>query len=152
MGEWQGLAVGVAMVAGLGTAACGDEDGGGRTRAEFVAETKPVCDSLIDERNALAAQHFPSQTDMPTLAQLQAFYADFGPRFGAYSEQLAAIQPAAADRALYDRLIEHFRENAATVTKAGQDAALTRHLLETDEAELHEGDEMLSEIGMNPEC
>ena len=145
------IAVGGVLVGGSLLTACGD-DGGGRTRAAFVAEANELCAGLIEARTTLAEKHFPSETTLPTVEQLQGFYADFGPSFADFVDELADVEPAEADRGLYDELMDQGRQIAATLETAATDTATAEHLLDTDEAEFHEADAVIVQLGLNPEC
>ena len=149
MGRLRSTAAAVVVVTGLVGTACGDD---GRSRADFVTEGNAVCDRLIETRNRMAAKHFRSPTEPPSVEQVQGFYADFGPVFVDSVEELAAIEPAEHDQDLYDSLIEDLRKAAATVNEAGSDLEVTQRLYDTDEAEIHTADKAIVEIGLNPEC
>lgn len=142
------LAVGVLVMAGA-LGACG---GDGRTEEAFVNDVNQVCGRLIEARTAAATEHFPSQTEPPTVDQLQAFYGDFGPMLDDFADDLATIEPTDDHKETYAEFVEAHRQNSATLVKASTDDAVAQHLLETDEAELHAKEDLPVKLGINPEC
>lgn len=151
MNTRQAVALSGVLIAGSLLTACG-EDGAERTQAEFVADANQLCDELIETRTALADKHFPSATTMPTVEQLQGFYAVMAPVFAAFVEEFADIEPADADRDVYDQLVGVGRQTAATMETAATDTATAQRLLDTDEAEFHESEPLIAELGLNPAC
>ncbi len=149
MDRWRTTATAIIVMGGLAGTACGDD---GRSRDDFVAEGNAVCDRIVEIRNRVAGEHFTSQTEPPTVEQVQGFYAEYGPLFVDLIEELAAVEPADDDREVFDQMIEDLRRAAATVAEGGTDLEVTQRLYETDEAEIHAGDEAVVELGLNPEC
>jgi hypothetical protein len=143
-----GLVMSAALSATL--MACGGADG--RTQAAFEEAVAPVCDAHVRDRSAAAEAHFTSETEPPTVEQLQAFYADFAPDYRAFVDDLEEIEPPDGREDDYERLLVALRRNADAIEQAGDDAAVAQHLLETDEAELHEPDEIAVDLGFDPEC
>jgi hypothetical protein len=146
--KWPGMVMmSVAVAATL--AACGDD---GRTQEAFEKDVAAVCDTHIEQRGAAAAKHFTSETEPPTVEQLQAFYAEFAPSYRSFVNELADIEPPDGRDDDYESLLAALKRNADTIEKAGDDPAIAQHLLETDEAELHEPDDMAVDLGFDPEC
>ena len=141
-------ALATALAIGGGLAACGDD---GRGHEAFVEDVNLVCEGHIERRGDIASEHF-SDDQPPTVEQLQAFYADFAPLYAETAESLADIEADEDHADTYADYVAAFRRNAETLTRAATDPELTQHLLETDEAELHEGEELVGELGTNPEC
>ncbi len=129
--------------------ACGND---GRTQQAFEDDVALVCDEHIERRGAVASEHFTSETEPPTAEQLQGFYADFAPAYASFVEALEDIEPADGREEDYDRLLVAVRRNAVTIEEAGHDAAVAERLLATDEAELHQPDDLAVDLGFSPEC
>ena len=141
-------AVATTIAIGCGVAACGDD---GRSHEAFVTDVNRVCKVHTEERGEIAAKHF-TDDQPPTVQQLQAFYADFAPRYARTAERLADSESDDDHADTYADYVAAFRRHAQTLTRAGGDAELTKHLLETDEAELHEGEELVKKLGTSPDC
>ena len=137
----------LAMAGALG--ACG---GDGRTEEAFVEDVNEVCGRLIEARTAAAAEHFPSQTEPPTVDQLQAFYGEFGPELGRFADELEGIEATDEKDDTYAEFVAAVRQNSTTLVKASTDDSVAQHLLETDEAELHAKEDLPVKLGINPEC
>lgn len=141
-------ALAATLAIGCGLAACGDD---GRSHEAFVEDVNRVCEGHIDQRGELASAHF-SDDQPPTVEQLQAFYADFAPVYAETAESLADIEADADHADTYRDYLAAWDRNAETLARAAADLELTQHLMETDEAELHEGEELAGELGTNPAC
>ena len=141
-------AVAVTVALGSGVAACGED---GRSHQAFVDDVNAVCERHVEQRSKIASKHF-SDDQPPTVEQLQAFYADFAPAYAETTEALADIEADDDSTDTYADYLAAFHRNAKTLARAGADTERTEHLLETDEAELHEGEELAGKLGTNPEC
>lgn len=136
------------IAVGVGLAACGDD---GRNHEAFVDDVNRVCEAHIEQRGEIASVHF-SDDQPPTAEQLQAFYADFAPVYAETADNLADIEADEDHADAYTEYIAAWRRNAETLSRAATDTELTQQLLDTDEAALHEGEELAGELGTNPEC
>lgn len=137
------------LLAVSGLAACSDDDR--RTQEAFVSDVNEVCARHIETRSELASQHF-SDDQPPTVEQLQAFYADFAPEYAGTAEELREIEPSEQLAETWAAYLEARERNAGLLTEAAEDTAVVQRLLDTDEAELREGEELASELGINEEC
>ena len=119
------------------------------SHSSYLAKANAVCSRISDTRQTLAKQYFPGGTDKaPTLAQLQAFYGAFAPKFKRQVEELAAITPNKADKPTVDRFIAGSRHLVEQIAKAGKDKVYAQHLLDTDEAEFHTDDAAMEKFGL----
>lgn len=148
MGRWR-ITMTAVVVSGVLAAGCGS--GGGRTRAAFDRDANKLCDGLIEARTNLAAKHFPSDTEPPTIEQLRGFYAEFAPHFASFADGMAKVEPAKADQKTFDEFVRQLRTTVATFTRAGGDTEVARHLMETDEAEFRQGD-LVAQLGIKRDC
>ena len=113
---------------------------GGATKPS--SRTSTSCARATSNVEATSLPEHFSDDQRPTVEQLQAFYADFAPLYAETAEEPRGHRGRRGRRRHVRRLRRPFRRNAETLARAAMNTESTQHLLETDEAELHEGEEL----------
>lgn len=136
---------GVVMVAGLlavlGLAACGDDDGDPLTKAGFIANGSAICERT-QERIDQGATGFV-EGEVPTFEQMRTFVDDtVAPAVKDELNELDDLQPPEEDREDVDEIIEEGEK--------ARDAASTRPelLLNKDRSPFNRYAELASRYGL----
>lgn len=147
----KGGAIGLLAVVALGgvAAACGNDSGeSALSKPDYLRKANAICVELNRERERVAAKHFPSTEEPPTVEQLQAFAEEFSATNRDKIGELRALSAPEGDETEVDAIYDAADRVSEGLTRVATDEDLALETLEGDVPGAEQADRLAAEYGL----